>query len=356
MAKLLTTFTTLDLSGFEIDKTIRYSSISREMVDKACAVLQKNRVRIVVRSVQAALKDIYGLGGSSENICRFLDEWRRDNLQAVKDGKGEKNLVAAILEDSELLDETEIPEEVQQLSRQMGVILYTFAHQKADTAISGDRIKELVSQNDVLKAQLVNFPKMEMELHFYKQQHEHQQVELKEAYINLNKQKLVDSESVNEQIQLLKNERINLISRNNELAKQLADTAEIQAEYVEFEGEISRLNGQLEARKREVFTMREQIQVLQAESGHKLVIESQLIAYQNQLKEANETVVRLQTQMQAKDSSELQVDIDVNALNDEITELTDERYLLKLRVEELENQISKRSNKHSQSQQIKEAA
>jgi chromosome segregation ATPase len=342
MPKLPTTFTTLDLTGFDIDKTIKYSSINRDMVDKACAVLQKNRVRIVVRSVQAALKEIYGLGGSSENICRLLDEWRRDNLTALKDSRGEKNLISAILDDSDLLDETEIPEEVQQLSRQIGVILYTFAHQKADTAISGDRIKELVSQNELLKNQVVNFPQMEMELGFYKQQYERSQLELKEAYINLNKQKLVESEGVTEQITALQNNNRDLGIRNSELTKKLAELADSQSQINQHQGEIAKLNGALEAREREVFTMREQIQVFQSESGQKLVLESQLSTALNQLKESNDLVVRLQGQLQEKSISEIQVDVDVEALNNEISELTDERDLLRLRIEELENQSNRK--------------
>lgn len=66
MAKLPTTFQTLDLTGFEFVGVSRgvshraqhYTGINREMVDFACAVLQKNRVGVAVRSVNAALKEI----------------------------------------------------------------------------------------------------------------------------------------------------------------------------------------------------------------------------------------------------------------------------------------------------------
>ncbi|MEG5056110.1 MULTISPECIES: hypothetical protein [unclassified Microcoleus] len=46
MAKLPTTFTSLDFTGFEFDRSKQYSGINREMVDFACAVLQKNRVGV----------------------------------------------------------------------------------------------------------------------------------------------------------------------------------------------------------------------------------------------------------------------------------------------------------------------
>lgn len=70
MPKLPTPFQTLDLTGFEFVGVSRgaqhYTGINREMVDFACAVLQKNRVGVAVCSVNAALKEIYGVGGSTE--------------------------------------------------------------------------------------------------------------------------------------------------------------------------------------------------------------------------------------------------------------------------------------------------
>ena len=345
MTKLPTAFTALDLSGFEFDKTIRYNSVNREMVDQACAVLQKNRIRIVVRSVQAALKEIYGIGGSSENICRFLEEWRKDNTQALKASKGEKNLVAEILNDDQTLDETEIPEEVHQLSKQLGIILYTFGHQKADTTISGDRIKTLAEENDLLKSQLKDFPQFQMQLDFYKAEYERQRKELQEAYLSINKQQLADSETFRLQLETVQNERNDLVLKNNEFAKQLTELAEVQTREQERQGEIAKLNGALEAREREVIVMREQVQALQGESGQKLVIESQLSSAQEQLKQANEIITKLQAQLQEKSTSELQVDVDIDGLNAEIRELMDERDLLKLRVEELESQVAKKSRK-----------
>lgn len=345
MTKLPTAFTALDLSGFEFDKTIRYNSVNREMVDQACAVLQKNRIRIVVRSVQAALKEIYGIGGSSENICRFLEEWRKDNTQALKASKGEKNLVAEILNDDQTLDETEIPEEVHQLSKQLGIILYTFGHQKADTTISGDRIKTLAEENDLLKSQLKDFPQFQMQLDFYKAEYERQRKELQEAYLSINKQQLADSETFRLQLETVQNERNDLVLKNNEFAKQLTELAEVQTREQERQGEIAKLNGALEAREREVIVMREQVQALQGESGQKLVIESQLTTSQEQVRQANETITKLQAQLQEKSTSELQVDVDIDGLNAEIRELMDERDLLKLRVEELESQVAKKSRK-----------
>ena len=84
MNKLPTTFQTLDLQGFEFDRAQQYTGITREMVDTACAVLQKNRIGIAVRSVNGALKEIYGVGGSTDIVCKLLKEWRADNLSLMK--------------------------------------------------------------------------------------------------------------------------------------------------------------------------------------------------------------------------------------------------------------------------------
>ncbi|CAD5984949.1 AAA family ATPase [Planktothrix agardhii] len=118
MGKLPTTFTSLDLTGFEIEKT-NYREVTSSMVETTCAVLQKNRVGIVVRSVHAGLKHIYGIGGSAETVCALLKEWRAENLSSLKQGKNDKDFVSAILESSDdgLLEETDIPEEYLTVSR-----------------------------------------------------------------------------------------------------------------------------------------------------------------------------------------------------------------------------------------------
>ncbi|GET39663.1 hypothetical protein [Microseira wollei] len=170
MAKLPTTFATLDLTGFDVDPNKQHSSINREMVDIACAVLQKNKVGIATRSVQAALKHIYGIGGSADTVCNLLKEWRGENLLSLKQGKNDKDLVSAILEatDDGLLDEQDIPEEYLTVAKQMAIATYRLAYQKADTSISGDRMKQLASENDVLQNQLKDFPQLLIELNFYK--------------------------------------------------------------------------------------------------------------------------------------------------------------------------------------------
>lgn len=329
MPKLPTTFQTLDVSGFHIEEK-QYSSINRSMVDTACAVLQKNRVGIATRSVQAALKFIYGIGGSSDTVCGLLREWRNDNLLLLKAGRGEKDIVSAILEatDDGLLDEADIPEEYLIVMRQMALAGYRLAYQKADTAISGDRMKLLVSENDVMKQQLKDFPQLQLELNFYKSEYERQRIELKEAYMNLNKQQLADSEQFRQQLDLLHQERNDLTAQLNEAEKRLVQVTDLEARERERSGELSRLNGQLEAREREISALHSQIQSLQAAVGQKQVLESQLSTLQGQLKEANETITYLQTQQ--KSTTALEVDVDIDGL-------IAEREVLKARVAELES-------------------
>jgi len=310
--KLPTTFKSLDLSGFDLEnekqKYIGYTGISREMLDIACAVLQKNNVGVVVRSVNAALKEIYGVGGSTDVICKLLKEWRSDNLSFLKEGKSEKDLATVLLEaaDDGLLEDSEIPEDFLAVARQMALATYRLAFQKADSSVSGDRMKQLAQQNEILQQQLQAFPKLEMELEFYKAQYNRQCNELKEAYINLNKQKLTDSEEFRQQLDSLQADRNELQAKLTVAERRLAEIAEFEAAARDRISEISKLNGQIEAREREVSTLHVQIQNLQSEMGQKQVLESQLEQLRGQLKEASTTITNLQTQQ--KVSGALQVD------------------------------------------------
>ena len=321
MGKLPTTFTSLDLTGFEIEKT-NYREVTSSMVETTCAVLQKNRVGIVVRSVHAGLKHIYGIGGSAETVCALLKEWRAENLSSLKQGKNDKDFVSAILEacDDGLLEETDIPEEYLTVSRQMAIASYRLAFQKADTSISGERLKQLASDNDLLTSQLKEFPQLKLELDFYKSEYERQRNELKEAYMNLNKQQLADSDTFRQQLDSLYSERNDLTIKLSEAEKRLLEVSDLETQERERQGELSRLNGQLEAREREISSLHSQTQSLQSQIGEKQVLESQLSTIQNQLKEANETIINLQSQQ--KSTVALEVDsIDSDELKLELDEL-----------------------------------
>jgi chromosome segregation ATPase len=292
------------------------------MVETTCAVLQKNRVGIVVRSVHAGLKHIYGIGGSAETVCALLKEWRAENLSSLKQGKNDKDFVSAILESSDdgLLEETDIPEEYLTVSRQMAIASYRLAFQKADTSISGERLKQLAGENDLLTSQLKEFPQLKLELDFYKSEYERQRNELKEAYMNLNKQQLADSDNFRQQLDGLYQERNDLTVKLSEAEKRLLEVSDLETKERERSGEISRLNGQLEAREREISSLHSQTQSLQSQLGEKQVLESQLSAVQVQLNEANQTIVNLQSQQVI--TSTLEVDsLDFGAISDEVEEL-----------------------------------
>lgn len=308
MAKLPTTFTNLDLAGFNVDQSRQYTSVDREMVDTACSVLQKNRIGIVTRSVQSALKHIYGIGGSADTICSLLKEWRSENLSNLKQGKNDKDLVSAILEvsDDGLLDETEIPEEYLAVTKQMAIATYRLAYQKADTSVAGARMKLLTDENDLMKQQLKDFPQLQLELDFYKNEYERQKVELREAYMNLNKQQLADSEQFKQRLDALHQERNELESQLLQANNKLQGFAELESKESERTGEISRLNGQLEAREREISGLHSQVQSLQTAVGEKQVLEHQLEQLKTQLKEANQTI----TNLQAKQKSTFMLEVD----------------------------------------------
>jgi hypothetical protein len=218
--KLPTTFQELDLTGFDIEIK-QYNSITKSMVDIACAVLKKNQVGIVIRSVQSALKYIYGIGGSSDTVCDLLRQWRIENMDLKRN---EKSLITAILEsvDDGVLDVSDIPGDYLTVTQQMAIAIYKLAYQNADSSISGDKLRYLVTENELLKQQLIDFPSLQLELNFHKGECERQRNELKEAYINLNKQQLADSEEVRTKLDGLYQERNDLIVKNNELGKKLA--------------------------------------------------------------------------------------------------------------------------------------
>lgn len=308
MAKLPTTFTSLDLTGFEFDRATQYTGISRGMVDFACAALQKNRVGVAVRSVNAALKEIYGYGGSTDAVCKLVKEWRSDNLALLKQGKSEKDLASALLEaaDDGLLDESEVPEEFLAVSKQMAIATYRLAFQKADTSVSGDRMKSLAQENEILRQQLKDYPQNQYELNFYKGEYERQRNELKEAYINLNKQQLADSEEFRHRLDSLQADRSELQAKLTVSEQRLLEVAEFETAARDRISEISKLNGQIEAREREVSSLHAQIQTLQAQMGEKQVLESQLEQVRTQLREASTTITNLQSQQ--KVSGALQVD------------------------------------------------
>jgi len=123
--KLPTTFTTLNLEGFDI-KATHSTTITREMLDTACAVLQKNRIGIVTRSVQAALKHIYGMGGGTHIVCKMLREWRSENLSNLKQNTGDNDILTALAQatDDGLLDQEEIPKDYLDAMKQMAIAGY----------------------------------------------------------------------------------------------------------------------------------------------------------------------------------------------------------------------------------------
>ncbi|MEG4286282.1 hypothetical protein QUB68_24440 [Microcoleus sp. A006_D1] len=341
MAKLPTTFTTLDLQGFDIDKN--QTAINREMLDVACAVLQKNRLGIVSRSVQSALKHIYGIGGSTDVICQLLKEWRSENLASLKQGRSEKDLASVILEASNdgLLEESDIPEEYLAVMRQMAIAGFQLAYQKADTSVSGDRMKLLSQENSAMQQQLKDFPQLQVELSFYKSEYERQRTELREAYMNLNKQQLADSDTFRQQLETLGSERNDLQTSLLVAEGRLAELAQMEVKERDRTLEIARINGQVEQKQSEISELHGEIQSLQTVVGAKNAIESQLVTLKGQLKQANETITRLQSQQ--KSTSALEVDVDVEGLQTANESLAAEVSNLQAQLQEFQSSSGKKS-------------
>ena len=222
-------------------------------------------------------------------------------------------MATALLEtaDDGLVDESEIPEEYLTVSRQMAIASYRLAYQKADTSVSGDRMKFLTQENAVMRQQLKDFPQLQMEIGFYKSEYDRQRSELREAYMNLNKQQLADSEQFRQQLDSLQADRNELEAKLIVSEKRLAEVAQAEIASRDRISEISRLNGQLEAREREISSLHSQVQNLQGAVGEKQVLEAQLEQVRSQLKESSLTITHLQSQQKSTGSLDVDVDFDI---------------------------------------------
>lgn len=343
MPKLPTTFTTLDLTGFDIDREGK-TAVTREMVDVACEVLKKNRIGITVRTIQQASKHIFGIGGCTDIICKFLKDWRADNMAAMKQIGGEKDLVTALLSnlDDGVIDEQEVPQHLLDIFRQIGIATYRLAHQNADTTVSGDRIKQLVDENSALRSQLGDFPQMKMELIFYQTQYEAAQANLKAAYMDLNKQKLADAEEIGKQLQALTAERNELAASNLVLQSKVN-------EYAASEAQIARLNGELQQQATVIDNLNKEVATLNATIGAKTGIEKELLATKQQLEEANQSITALQAANRG--TSYLQVDAD-----DDRSELLMANEHLTAEVANLKAQLAEFSGLAKSQPQLSQAA
>lgn len=302
--KLATTFTTLDLTGFDIDRDKKPNGITREMIDKTCAVLAANRVRITTRTVMLGNKEIFGICGSTDVVCKHLKEWKSENLALIKESaKGQTDLVTALLSaiDESGVDESDVPQEVYDIFRQIGTAVFTLAYEKADTIISGDRISTLTQENEMLRGQLTNFPRMEMELTFYREQYEKKDAELKEAHMSLSKQKLAESEEISARLESLTQER-------NELKLSLATAQSKIAEYAQSDGTIARLNGELNQQTETIDRLTKELTSVNAVVGAKQGIETELVNTKKLLEEANQSIVKLQQNQRT--NTYLEVDTD----------------------------------------------
>ena len=146
------------------------------------------------------------------------------------------------------------------------------------------------------------------------QRHPH---ELREAYMNLNKQQLADSEEFRHQLDSVQADRSELQAKLTVAERRLAQVAEFEAAARDRLSEISKLNGQIEAREREVSTLHVQIQTLQSQIGEKQVLEAQLEQVRSQLKEAYTTIINLQSKQKVSGALEVDREFDPDQVTDD---------------------------------------
>jgi uncharacterized protein involved in exopolysaccharide biosynthesis len=159
--------------------------------------------------------------------------------------------------------------------------------------------------------------------------------------MNLNKQQLADSEQFRSQLDLLQAERNELDAKLIVAEKRLAEFAVNEAASRDRMNDISRLNGQLEAREREISSLHSQAQTLQAAVGEKQVLEAQLEQVRSQLKDASITITNLQSQQKSTGSLEVDVDstsimLENETLHGDLTDAMKEIETLKAKLAEFE--------------------
>jgi len=223
----------------------------------------------------------------------------------------------------------------------MAIAGFQFAYQKADTSVSGDRMKCLSQENNAMQQQLKDFPQLQTELSFYKSEYERQRTELREAYMNLNKQQLADSDTFRQQLETLSLERNDLQTSLLVAQERLTEVANLEMKERDRTLELARINGQLDEKQKETDELHSQIQSLQTVVGAKNAIESQLLTLKTQLKEANETITRLQSQQ--KVTTALEVDVDVDSLQAANESLAAELSNLQAQLQEFQSSSAKKN-------------
>ncbi|HLO84586.1 MAG TPA: hypothetical protein VK203_06170 [Nostocaceae cyanobacterium] len=337
----------LNLNGFDTEAAYKNFGANEETVDFACRVLLANKIPLEIGKVQAALKEIFGSGISNSRCCQLLKDWKRNNLKAIKNVKTGDGILEGLEQTiaTHVPENLEIPEEFKLLSERFTRLLYSQAYSVADSSISGDRIAQLTKQLDEANEKLKGYPTLDYERGWYQREYERVNTELKDAYIKLNTQKLAESEDIRNKLNKFDDEKRELLTRNQELEEQVARLATHDQTERELNNQIARLQGTIEGLEKNKTQLEAQIKELKKVEGEKAVVENQVAELRQQLEQANQTVINLQTQ-QVKGSSILAVDVDTDAL---LAEKDQEIAQLKQQIQEMQqSQPQPKRNKNQQ--------
>lgn len=313
---------TLNLDGFDVHSAQAKFGKNQETVDFAAHVLLKSNIPVTVQNIQNCLKQVFGRGISNGDCTALLKEWKSQNLKSIKAVKPAGGVLETV---EELLKnyvphDLEIPEEFKSTFEKIFRLVYWQAYSTADMEISGDRLQELARENDTLKAQVADYPRIKWERDHYFGENEKLSRELKEAYFSLDKQKLSEAEEVQKRIDLISEKNAELTAKNQQLEESLAKAVlnqsekELNAQIAVLQGNIAQLTTAKEQAEAEVLELR-RVQ------GEKQVMESERDELRSQLNEKNQLITNLQAQLSKAAPQELQVDVDAEELQLEVEQL-----------------------------------
>ncbi|MGA9382215.1 MAG: hypothetical protein WBV73_25935, partial [Phormidium sp.] len=114
--------------------------------------------------------------------------------------------------------------------------------------------------NQSMRQQLTDFPRLELELNFYKAECERQREELREAYMNLNKQKLAEAEEFRKQIDSLHQERSDLVTKLSLAEQRLTEITALEQKVKDLEQSLINAQSEIQTKNQRLSELETQLQ------------------------------------------------------------------------------------------------
>ena len=293
--------------------------VTQEMVDGICNILWHNHQTWPITSaVVEVSRYLYTTGGSFSTIGGMLKEWDKKfwaNRKEELDDPDEK--FEAALEVLEILPDGEIPEPLEVMMRKVFHQLWKVAVREASTTPLSGQAAKMEQELQVLRQQAADYPRLQMELEIVKQTNERVIKELSATAQLVDKQKLADSESLQQRNEHLNQQFLAEREKSDRLEQELVELREkaIEIESVEsqvaqveskFAQEIMKLEAKLKAKNEQITELQTDNKELTGQVGQQQALQEQVERLQKELNEANGAIAQLQSKR--NNSKEITVD------------------------------------------------